>query len=180
MALRSATAAATAAVLVFALCCIGLAGAVPTGAASPFNRLVTLEGDGLGTVRIGISERAATRELSADLGTPSARPASGCGGPYRDVEWHDLIVQFKGGRFTGYRYWVAQPRVAVEPRLRTRRGITVGSTFGQLRRAYVLTQTGTDFWSAQGLTFGLSGLAYPSPPSAPVYEVKVTVCPAAL
>ena len=131
-------------------------------------------------MRIGTSERAATQALSADLGTPSGRPASGCRGPYRDVEWHDLIVQFEDGRFTGYRYWVSQPHMAVDPRLRTSRGITLGSTFGELRRAYVLTQTGTDFWSAQGLTFGLSGLAYPSPPSAPVYEVKVTVCPAAL
>lgn len=180
MAHQPAMAAATAAVLVFALCCIGPAGAGPTGAAAPFNRNVTLEGDGLGTVRIGMSERAATRVITAELGTPSGHPASGCPGPYRDVAWHDLIVQFKAGRFTGYRYWVSAPHSALDPRLRTSRGITLGSTFGELRRAYVLTQTGTDFWSARGLTFGLSGLTYPSPPSAPVYEVKVTVCPEAI
>ncbi len=180
MADRSARASATAAVLAFALSWAVFAVAGPTAAAAPFNRHVTLEGDGLGSVRIGASEGAATRELSAELGSPSDLPASGCTGPYRDVEWHDLVVQFKNGRFSGYRYWVSRPHETVEPRLRTRRGITVGSTFRDLRRAYALTQTGTDFWSAQGLTFGLSGFTYPSPPSAPVYEVKVTVCPAAL
>lgn len=180
MADRSARVAVTAAVLASALSWASLSVAGPPAAAAPFNRHVTLEGDGLGGVRIGVAEGAATRELSTELGRPSDLPASGCTGPYRDVAWHDLIVQFKNGRFSGYRYWVSQPHEKVEPKLRTRRGITVGSTFRDLRRAYALTQTGTDFWSAQGLTFGLSGLTYPSPPSAPVYEVKVTVCPEAL
>jgi hypothetical protein len=86
-----------------------------------------LEGNVLGSVRIGTSEGTATLELAAELGIPSDRPTSGCTGPFRDVEWHDLIVQFTNGRFTGYHYWLPQPHAALDPRLKTQRGITLGS-----------------------------------------------------
>ena len=134
----------------------------------------------MGAVRLGTPEAAAIRELTAQLGAPSGYPAAGCLGTYTDVAWHDLIAQFKDGRFSGYRYWVEQPGRPISPKLTTGKGVTIGTTFGQLRQAYRLTQSGTFFWSAAGMTFGLAGDTYPSPAGAPVYEVTVTACPAAL
>lgn len=142
---------------------------------------VILQGSGLGPVRIGAAQRSATDWLTSALGRPTAHPPAGCVGDYRNVEWGDLIVQFKRGRFAGYRFWVTEPDRAVTPKLSTAAGITLGSTFAEVKSAYPhLTQTGTDFWSASGLTFGLRNSKYPSPPSAPVYEIKVNACPAAL
>ena len=158
---------------------MGLAG-IGGMAAAAGNGHPTLRGDGLGSVRIGTIERVAVKDLAAQLGPPSDHPSPGCVGGYSDVAWRDLIVQFKQGRFSGYRYWVTRPHQSLAPRLATARGITLGSTFGQLRHLYALTQTGTDYWSAAGMTFGLDSAAYPSPPSAPIYEVKVSACPAAL
>ncbi len=180
MANGSARVANAALAVVIAVGVVGLAGSWGMAAAAPGNGHPTLQADGLGGVRIGTTERVATRKLSAQLGPPSGHPAPGCVGGYSDVAWRDLIVQFKHGRFSGYRYWVTGPRQSVTPKLATARGITLGSTFGQLRHLYALTQTGTDFWSAAGMTFGLNSAAYPSPPSAPIYEVKVSACPAAL
>jgi hypothetical protein len=104
------------------------------------------------------------------------------------VAWHDLIAQFRQGRFTGYRYWISSsgapptPGATVSPRLQTATGITLGSTFGQLQRVYRLTQTGTDSWKApNAIVFVLDSPTYPSPPSAPVYEIKTFgVCPPSL
>ena len=96
------------------------------------------------------------------------------------MAWHDLIAQFRSGRFSGYRYWDGQAGRPISPRLTTAKGVTLGTTFGVLRDAYPLTQTGTFFWSADGMTFGLAGDTYPSPAGAVIYEVSVSVCPAAL
>jgi hypothetical protein len=104
------------------------------------------------------------------------------------VAWHDLIVQFRHGRFSGYRYWVnglgspSPSAPAVSPRLQTAKGITLGSTFAELKRTYRLTQTGTDFWKAPNdIVFALNSETYPSPPSSPIYEIKTYgVCPAAI
>lgn len=132
-------------------------------------------------MRLGAAQRPATAQLSSLLGRPTAYPPAGCVGGYRNVEWSDLIVQFKRGRLAGYRFWVTRPNEEVKPRLSTATGITLGSTFAAVKSAYPhLVQTGTDFWSAQGLTFGLRSSQYPSPPSAPVYEIKVDACPAAI
>jgi hypothetical protein len=182
MADRRVRATAVALLLAVGLSVTGLGAAAPPPAGATLtDRHLTLQGNGIGTVRFGTPEAAATRQLARQLGAPSSRPPSGCvGGPFQDVAWHNLIAQFSRGRFSGYRYWAPQPHHPVAPRLATAKGITLGSTFGQLEHAYRLAQTGTDFWSAQGMTFGLAGVAYPSPPTAPIYEVKVTVCPAAL
>ncbi len=150
----------------------------PTAAQT--GRHAILEGDGVGAVRIGTPQATAIRELTAQLGQPSGRPVADCPGAYTDVAWHDLIAQFRDGRFSGYRYWSAQAGRSITPRLATANGVTLGTTFSALRDAYRLTQTGTFFWSSGGMTFGLAGDTYPSPASAPVYEVTVTVCPAAL
>jgi len=174
---RLAKAALVAAIAIGVTSQAGIGG---TGGAAPGDGHPTLQGDGLGGLQFGTTERVATRELTAQLGAPTGHPAAGCVGGYSDVAWHDLIAQFKHGRFRGYRYWVTRPHQSITPKLATARGITLGSTFGQLRRLYVLTQTATDFWSAAGMTFGLNSATYPSPPSAPIYEVKVNACPAAL
>ena len=170
--------------LLAAACWTGAAvgkGGMPAGGVSPRAARVVLQGSGLGPVRLGTAQRPVTARLSSLLGHPTAYPPAGCVGGYRDVEWSDLIVQFKRGRLAGYRYWVTRPHQAVTPKLSTATGITLGSTFAAVKSAYPhLTQTGTDFWSADGLTFGVTSSQYPSPSSAPVYEIKVNACPAAL
>ena len=179
-----ARSSAWAAVLSVALCSAAIsaaAGPVLAGAASPRESRVVLQGSALGPVRLGTTQRSATTKLTLLLGHPTGYLPPGCVGGYRNVEWSDLIAQFKQGRLVGYRYWITKPNQKVTPRLFTAAGITLGSTFAAVKRAYPhLTQTGTDFWNSGGLTFGLASSRYPSPPSAPVYEIKVNACPAAL
>jgi len=179
------------AVSVGAVGALGPALDAPAGATPARQGRVVLSGSGLGPVKLGAGQRAATARLVTLLGRPTAYPPPGCVGGYRNVEWHDLIVQFKQGRFAGYRYWYTQlsqgvtsqgvPHEPGTPTLFTGKGVTLGSTFGAVKRAYPhLTQTGTDFWSSGGLTFAVVAAQYPAPPSAPVYEIKVNACPAAL
>lgn len=149
---------------------------------------VLLAGNGLGVARFGSSARSVTKAVSARLGPPSGHPGSGCTGGYSGVAWLDLIVQFRHGRFTAYRNWVdgsgspTPAASAVSPKLRTAKGITLGSTFAELKRTYRLTQTGTDFWKAPNdVVFGLNSGTYPSPPSSSIDEIKSSgACPAAL
>jgi hypothetical protein len=147
-----------------------------------------LAGNGLGIVHFGSSARSVATAISAKLGPPTGHPATACVGGYTEVAWHDLIVQFRHGRFSGYRYWVngsgspSPSASTVSPKLQTAKGISLGSTFAQLKRSYRLTQTGTDFWKAQNaIVFALDSQTHPSPPNSPVYEIKsYGVCPAAL
>ena len=168
----------------------GLAACLPlcvAGVASASTSVV-LAGNGLGVARFGSSAASVTSAVSAKLGAPTGHPDAGCVGGYTEVAWHDLIVQFRHGRFTGYRYWVngsgspSPSASAIAPRLQTAKGITLGSTFAQLKRRYRLTQTGTDFWKApNNIVFALNSETYPSPPSSPIYEIKTYgVCPAAI
>ncbi len=159
----------------------------PAAASSPGARpSVVLAGDGLGVAHFGSPARSVTDAISARLGSPTGIPAAGCVGGYTQVAWHDLIVQFRHGRFSGYRYWVngsgSASTLAVSPKLVTARGISLGSTFAEVKRRYRLTQTGTDFWkSHDGIVFALESQSHPSPPGSLVYEIKsYGVCPAAL
>jgi hypothetical protein len=171
-------------------CLIVLVATFPVAAfaSSTAKTPILLAGNGLGVVRFGSSVSSVTSAVSARLGPPTGRPDAGCVGGYTEVAWHDLIAQFRHGRFTGYRYWVnssgSPPPSAstVSPKLQTAKGISLGSTFAQVRRRYRLTQTGTDFWkAANNIVFVLDSMAYPSPPSSPVYEIKTYgVCPAAI
>ncbi len=166
------------------------AGALPVAeaASSTAKTPILLAGNGLGVVRFGSSVRSVTSAVSAKLGSPTGRPDAGCVGGYTEVAWHDLIVQFRHGRFTGYRYWVnssgSPPPAAstISPKLQTARGISLGSTFAQVKSRYRLTQTGTDFWkAANNVVFAVDSATFPSPPSSPVYEIKTYgVCPAAI
>lgn len=163
---------------------------MPTAASAtpPGRSPIQLTGKGLGVVDFGSSVRTVTKAVSAVLGPPTGRPNAGCLGVYRQLAWHSLIVQFRHGRFTGYRYGndsglgsPLPPGSSVSPKLETARGITIGSTFGELKGTYRLTQTGTDFWMSNGIVFALLTATYPSPPSSPIYEIKsYGVCPAAL
>ena len=149
---------------------------------------IVLAGNGLGVARFGTTSRVVTSAVSARLGPPTSHAAAVCAGGYSQVGWHDLIVQFRRGRFSAYRYWTnasgsPSPSASpVSPRLQTAEGVTLGSTFARVKRSYRLTQTGTDFWKApNGIVFALGGATYPSPPSSPVYEIKSDgACPAAL
>ena len=162
---------------------------MPTAASAtpPGRSPIQLTGKGLGVVDFGSSVRTVTKAVSAVLGPPTGRPNAGCLGVYRQLAWHSLIVQFRHGRFTGYRYGndsglgsPLPPGSSVSPKLETARGITIGSTFGELKGTYRLTQTGTDFWMSNGIVFALlSADVLPSPPSSPIYEIKsYGVCPA--
>jgi hypothetical protein len=165
---------------------LGSAPAVATTAGAAPRSAIRLAGNGLGVITFGSSVRAVTKAISSKLGPPTGHPNAGCVGGYREVEWHDLLVQFKHGRFTGYRYWVgasgpSPDGMTIEPKLETARGLTLGSTFAQLKRTYPLTQTGTFFWRAPNdVVFALSSTVYPAPPSSPIYEIKVDACPADL
>ena len=76
-------------------------------AASPTAKSpIVLAGNGLGIVHFGSSARSVTTAISAKLGSPTGHSAADCVGGYTEVAWHDLIVQFRHGRFSGYRYWV--------------------------------------------------------------------------
>jgi hypothetical protein len=172
--------------LALAALCLGLTGSMAS-ATSP-KKTIELEGNGLGVVRFGDSERTTTKVITAVLGAPTGHPSAGCVGDFTQAAWHDLLIQFKHGRFSGYRYWVSASGIPLsalvhpDPKLATAAGITLDSTFAQIQAAYPLRQTGTDFWiSPEQIVFALESPTYPSPPTAPVYEIRShDICPAAL
>jgi hypothetical protein len=147
-----------------------------------------LEPTGIGSVRFGISEAQAVSELSRVLGKPSARfVSSGCGPRYTEAAWGHLYVEFRLGRFVGYRYiengWPAtrfgeKPIASARPLLATSRGITLGSTLGQVRAASGrLELVGTDRWQARdGLIFYDNAKRQPPPASSRIIEIKIGTC----
>jgi hypothetical protein len=152
------------------------------------DRHLLLEGNGLGVVDFGASTAAVTRALSPVLGSATGRPLAGCAGAYSELAWDDLTVQFLHGRFHGYRYqvagWVALspsgPSVTADPRLATPQGISIGSTMGELRKAYTsLRQSGNDLWrSSDGIVFAFPPAGLPKPMNAPVLEIEDNTCSA--
>ncbi len=153
---------------------------------------VQLDGNGLGLANFGAPAALTTEAITAVLGAATGHPSAGCTGKYTQAAWHDLIVQFNDGRFTGYRYVAGgskgvSPSLAtlhdpVVPTITTAKRITLGRTMAEVKRAYrSLHRSGTDFWRTPGgIVFAFySAEANPSSMS-PVYEVKDNVCPAAL
>jgi hypothetical protein len=152
----------------------------------------TLRPDGIETVRFGVTKRTAVTELRRLFGTPSARGINtGCGPPYTEVEWGDLVAEFRLSRFSGFRYlkggWPlttpgspreASPPKTAFPKLATTKGISLGSTLAQLRGAYrPLRSAGTDKWrAANGLTFVVNAKHDPEPSSSRIIEIKVGTC----
>jgi hypothetical protein len=170
---------------------IGLGVGAPAALGASRSSARTLRPDGIETVRFGVTKRTAVTELRHLLGVPSARGVNtGCGPRYTEVEWGDLVAEFRLRKFSGLRYLKASwpltttgsPREArpktVFPKLATAKGISLGSTLAQLRRAYrPLRLVGTDKWrSPNGLTFVVDAKRDPEPPSTRIVEIKVGTC----
>jgi len=145
---------------------------------------------GIGHLQFGETKAKAVAGLSASLGAPSGRGANtGCSSRYTEVAWGDLIVEFRLGVFSGFRYMIGGfpittpgspppgPKV-VSPRLATAARITLGSTLAQARAAYGrLQRVGADMWrSSNGLVFVDGAKRDPVPPSSRIVEIKIGTC----
>lgn len=150
---------------------------------------IRLNGNGVGPVTPGESERSALRRLQHYFGVPTDHPRSDCGGAYANVAWQNLIVQFKAGRFSGYRYVDSRgvpvapsARVLrdVSPKLTTAHGAALGSTLAEVRRVSgTLRETGTArFRSIAGVTFAFWASSNANSHSR-VYQMSSNFCPAA-
>ena len=160
------------------------------GTAAGASSLPRLTANGVGSMHFGRSKESTVAALTKVLGVPNARGVNtGCGPQFTEVAWHDLILEFRNGRFTGYRYidggWpLATPhdRVTAKgplPRLRTGSGLTLGSTLAEARAAYKhFVQAGAVKWKAEnGMVFVVSSTAHnPSAPSNRLVEIKVGTC----
>lgn len=153
----------------------------------------TLRADGIGKVRFGLPQARAAAELTAMLGAPGARGINaGCGSRYTEVEWNDLVAEFRLGTFSGYRYvkggWPLNTPggsplhklPASQARLHglaTARGISIGSTLAQARSAYgALRQTGAEEWETpSGITLA-DNANIGKVPATQIYEIKVGTC----
>jgi hypothetical protein len=152
-----------------------------------------LEFNGIGLVHFGLSKAQVVASLRMSLGAPNAEGINtGCGPKFSEVAWHDLIAEFRLGRFTGYRFiqggWplttagspddpvTAKPPT---PDLTSALGITLGSTLGELRSAYSkLKLSGAVQWTApNGLTFvEPSTVRNPRSPADKIVEIKTRTC----
>jgi hypothetical protein len=149
----------------------------------------TLGPHGIGTVRFGLAKREAVAELSTLFGAPSGRGVNtGCGARYTEVEWGDLVAEFRSSRFSGFRdveggyplTTPGSPRVSItgSPRVATATYISLGSTLGQARATSGrLRRIGADMWkSPNGLVFVDSALRDPVPASSRIREIKIGTC----
>jgi len=150
-----------------------------------------LRANGIGTVRFGLSEARAVGELSALFGAPGARGVNaGCGPRYTEVEWNDLVAEFRLGTFSGYRYVRGGWRMLGAPplhelptsksrlrRLGTAKGISIGSTLARARIAYgSLRQTAAEEWTTpDGITLAANANIGKMPPTR-IYELRVGTC----
>jgi hypothetical protein len=150
---------------------------------------VQLSSHGIGGVHVGATKAQTVAELSRLFGPPSRRFVSdACGPTYSEVAWGHLYVEFRHERFSGYRYlggaWLRSGVTPghnsgrVRPPLAIGRGITIGDTLRQLRRAVGrLSPVGTSRWSSQGLLFYVNSQSYPDPPGSRIIEIKsATTC----
>jgi hypothetical protein len=170
------------------LAVFGLIAAVAATAASVSGGVdrAVLRSNGIGSARFGETEREAVAALTRQFGRPTARLVNaGCGPRLREVEWRHLYAEFRGQRFAGVRYlagpWPpshaarnSRPAATVLPRLVTAKGISLGSTLGELRAAYKpLRLIGTDRWrSRNGLVFYDNAQHDPPPASSRIVEIK--------
>jgi hypothetical protein len=87
------------------LVCVVLS--LPDGASGkgPASALSYLNSNGIGPAHFGTPQRAVIAALRPSLGKPNATGINtGCGKNPAEVAWHDLIAEFRDGRFSGYRY----------------------------------------------------------------------------
>ena len=174
------------------LCAAVVAGAMAHsgGAAKPSARV--LQPHGIGAVRFGTAKLKTVTVLSHLFGMPSARGInSACGSRYTEVEWGDLVTEFRSGRFSGFRFikggypltTAGSPREqsrskSVSPKLAVSAGVSLGSTVAELRAAYRTSQrVGADMWrSADGLIFVDDAKRDPVPPTSRIIEIKIGTC----
>lgn len=164
-------------------------GALTAYAAS--SSVTRLGPDGIGRVRFGLPKGRAVARLSVLFGPPTARGVNtGCGPRYTEVEWGDLVAEFRLKKFSGYRYIAggyplttpgsprAPRRKAVFPRLATSGGITLESTLAQLRSAYPgLHLAGAGKWRlSRGLVFVDNAGHDPELLSNRIIEIKIGTC----
>lgn len=166
-----------------------------TGVAAPPSGLTSVAGralspEGIGAVRFGLAKDKAVASLTAMLGKPTWQGVNtGCSPRYTEVEWGELVAEFRLGTFSGYRYmkggWPlttpGSPRLSSQPKgpyLATAKGISLGSTLGEVRAAYgKLSFIGVDKWRpANGMVFVVDAEHEPEPPSSQVIEIKYQTC----
>ena len=158
---------------------------IPAHAALP----VRLAPNGVGPVKFGLRKDRTVARLRSLFGAPSSQGVNtACGLRYTEVEWGDLVAEFRSKRFTGYRYrrggyplttpGSPHPSGRGRPRLATAAGITLGSTLRQLRAAYpTLRVAGASTWrAANGLVFVDNAKTDPTPPSSRIVEIKIGTC----
>jgi hypothetical protein len=161
----------------------------PVTALAGAHRPAIVSSTGVAGVRFGLPEAQVVAQLSRAFGSPSRPfPNSGCGRRYKEVAWGHLYAEFRDGRFSGFRYmtarWLPQrvekstPSTAVRPKLTAAKGVTLGSTLGQLRARYGrLDLIGTDRWKTpDGLVFYDSAKRAPPSASSRVVEIKFGTC----
>ncbi len=172
---------------------IGLAigaAASPPGHSGVGSRLLSPEG--IGAVRFGQSKAQVVEALTAVLGRSAWQgPNTGCGPRYNEVEWGELVAEFRLGSFSGYRYlkggWPLTTAGSPSgpsssqshgPYLATAKGISLGSTLGDVRAAYgKLSFIGVDKWRpVNGIVFVVNAEHEPEPPSSRVTEIKFGTC----
>lgn len=159
-------------------------------AAAGVRTSATLTAAGIGSAHFGQLKAVAIAEITDELSGPTGRQiSSGCGPRYSEVEWGDLAAEFRLGVFSGYRYldaglangYTTLKRIEsfpVTPRLFTVGGITLGSTFGQVRAVFgKLKPVGTNRNEARnGLIFYDDTETFPDPSSSHITEMKIGTC----
>lgn len=155
--------------------------------------LPTLNEGGIGSVHFGASKAVVVAALRTALGKPNAEGVNaGCGATVTEVAWDDLIAEFHGGTFTGYRFieggWPLSTQgglsdrvtsKAPTPPLETAGGITLGNTVGEALSTFgYLKFSGAVQWTTtNGLTFvEPSTVVNPRAASDRIAEIKVRTC----
>jgi hypothetical protein len=176
--------------VLFALGPLAVAPTVPTAAVAV--PVQVLGPRGVGPVPFGTANAKAVGDLSRLFGRPSSQGANtGCGPRYSEVEWGELVAEFRSGAFSGYRYlkggWPLTtpgsprrppPSQLHGPPLATAKGISLGSTLEQLRSLYGDVHfVGVDKWrAADGVVFVVDAAREPGPPPPRVVEIKFGTC----
>jgi hypothetical protein len=148
--------------------------------------------EGIGLVHFGLAKSETVADLTGRLGKAAPLGTNtACGPRYSEVEWGDLVAEFRLGLFSGYRYlnggWpLATPGFprrpplssGPSPLLATAKGISLGSTLTQVQGAYGEVRfVGVDKWqAANGLVFVVDAPREPEPPSSKVVEIKFGTC----
>jgi hypothetical protein len=155
---------------------------LPTLASS--RSVVSLDGNGIGSVRFGRSKGRVVASLTVLFGSPAWRGVNtGCGPLWTEVVWNGIAAEFRRNSFTGYRFASAAhikglfgaPRVAANPgfpALATAKGITIGSTLGHLRSLYTLHLEGAGRWRSGSLVFVSNARRDPAPLTSRIIEIK--------